>query len=129
MKLILLSLLVTVYTMRLDPVVIEKWEGQVEPYLDACVAIADVDWNIAKNMFRNVHLPDEGSFHCYIKCLYDKLSFLNSNQELNEDVMMEKVYALTPDLLQLCVSESGPIEDICLKTYNMTRCIIKDIAD
>ncbi|XP_031342195.1 uncharacterized protein LOC116170161 [Photinus pyralis] len=130
MKSILLSILFFgVQCKRLDPMVIAEWEEGVLPHIDYCVNITNVDWDIAKNMFRNVHLPDESTFHCYMKCIFDRQLLLNSNQELDQDQMLEKIYGLTPDLSQLCVDESAGIEDICVRIYNITKCIVHDIAD
>ncbi|XP_031345854.1 uncharacterized protein LOC116172728 [Photinus pyralis] len=128
--LVLLSIMYcAVQCKTLDPVVIDEWEKGVLPHIDYCVSTTNVDWDIAKNMFRHVHLPDESTFHCYMKCIFDRMSFLNSDQELDQDQMLQHIYALTPDLSQLCVDESAGIEDICVKMYNITKCIVHDIAD
>ncbi|XP_031338137.1 uncharacterized protein LOC116167040 [Photinus pyralis] len=116
-------------SLQLPPDVLELWEANVAPFLDTCTKEMNVDPEIAKNMFRHVHLPDEQTFHCFMYCIFQKQRFLNSDDELDREQMLETIQTLTPDSLQLCIDGAAGVTDVCVKMYNLTRCIVHDVAE
>ncbi|KAB0800760.1 hypothetical protein PPYR_06499 [Photinus pyralis] len=130
MKLFFLYLsLFGVHTKKLTPEVIKVWEGVVAPYFDDCVKMTNVDPEIPRTMFELEDLPTAESFACYMKCIFEKMSFFNSNNELDQDQMLKSIYMLKPGELQRCMAESANQTNVCKKTHDISACIIHRVEN
>ncbi|KAB0805519.1 hypothetical protein PPYR_02489 [Photinus pyralis] len=100
------------------------WEEEDAPFLDECAKETNVDPQIPKKMYKDLHFPNEESFHCYVWCLYNRQNALTPD---GKDIEVE-VLAMHPyvglELAQRCVEEAKNETDICLKTYVATVCAI-----
>ncbi|KAB0800759.1 hypothetical protein PPYR_06498 [Photinus pyralis] len=127
--LVVFTLFVAVYTKKLSPEVIKVWEGIVAPLYDDCVKITNVDPEIPKTMFELEDLPNADSFICYMKCIYDKLSFLKPNGELDQDQMLKVIYTLKLEELQKCIADTPKSTDLCKNTHDIAACIIHRVEN
>uniref|UniRef100_A0A1Y1MQQ0 Uncharacterized protein n=1 Tax=Photinus pyralis TaxID=7054 RepID=A0A1Y1MQQ0_PHOPY len=129
MKLLLLCFLfIAVHGKKLPPEITNAWMRIVTPIYDDCVKITNVLPEIPKTMFEQDELPKDKSFACYMKCVYEKLSFLKSNNEFDKEEMVKEIYMLTPAMAQLCVDESAMEPDMCKKINIIVGCIVREVV-
>ncbi|KAK5646355.1 hypothetical protein RI129_004819 [Pyrocoelia pectoralis] len=131
MKLLILIglLFIAVQSKKLAPHVIKMWEDIVAPYYDDCVKITNVDPEIPKTMFEQEDLPTAESFACYMKCIFEKLAMVDSNNELNQEAMLKTIYKLTPAEAEKCLKESASETNICKKIHDVSACIVHRVEN
>ncbi|KAK5645850.1 hypothetical protein RI129_004314 [Pyrocoelia pectoralis] len=105
--------------------IMEIWEELNAPFVDICINETNANPEIPKVMFRNNHLPDEGTFHCYLKCMFRHLGFFTPNNEIDVNALAE-VPHLPYELAERCVKEAESETDLCIKSYLITKCCIGD---
>uniref|UniRef100_A0A1Y1L5L0 Uncharacterized protein n=1 Tax=Photinus pyralis TaxID=7054 RepID=A0A1Y1L5L0_PHOPY len=130
MKLLLMCVFfIAVHAKKLTPEVIKTWESIVSPHFDYCVKITNVDPEIPRTMFEQEDLPNAESFVCYMKCIFEKLSFLKPNNELDQDQMLTTIYMLNPSEASRCLAESATETDICKKIHDISACIVHRVEN
>ncbi|XP_031345822.1 uncharacterized protein LOC116172703 [Photinus pyralis] len=123
---ILLCFIMTAVEMNIRPEVIVDWENYHIPYFDECVEETGVDPMIPRLMFRQVNLPDEEDFHCYMKCIFERNNWMTSDgEDINYETLAEAVH-VTPELIETCRTVADLESEICRKVYLVTKCAVDD---
>ncbi|XP_031345433.1 uncharacterized protein LOC116172365 [Photinus pyralis] len=119
-------LLMASVEMKLRPDVIIAWENYHIPHFDKCVEEAGVDPMIPRLMFREINFPDEGDFHCYLKCVFKQNGWLTADEDnLNFDTLSQALH-VTPDLIKFCIDLVASEPEICRKAYLAVKCAVDD---
>ncbi|KAK5645690.1 hypothetical protein RI129_004154 [Pyrocoelia pectoralis] len=123
--LITLIFFIATVDLKLSPEVIVDWENFHIPHFDECVKETNVDPMVARLMLRQLHLPDENEFHCYLKCIYQRNQLLTSDEsDLNYDQLVNFIH-LSPELVDKCIKVAKSEVEICRKTYIFVKCFLE----
>ncbi|KAB0794106.1 hypothetical protein PPYR_13726 [Photinus pyralis] len=115
-----------VFARKLESEVIDGWEALVAPYLDECVRITEVDPDVPRTIFRNNHLPNETTFHCFLHCVFHKQGMITSENLLDQTRMLEGIPSLTAELAQTCIEGTKGGKELCKRIYDLVGCILND---
>ncbi|XP_017480316.1 PREDICTED: general odorant-binding protein 84a [Rhagoletis zephyria] len=61
---------------------------------------------------------------CFIRCFLEK-SGLIKNWHLNKDLIMQTMWSIIADSVELCESESESEVNACVRTYAIAKCLMK----
>ncbi|XP_031334956.1 uncharacterized protein LOC116172325 [Photinus pyralis] len=122
---VLLFLVIAASTQKLKDNVREAWEKNNEPYVDLCVNETKVDPKIPRIMFRQLHLPDEDTFHCYMRCLFRNLGLLTSEDQINLNALAAAPH-ISNVLAKDCLELSKPEPNVCKMVYIITVCLTEN---
>ncbi|KAB0798221.1 hypothetical protein PPYR_09214 [Photinus pyralis] len=123
---IMLCAIMSSVELKLPPEVIVDWESYHFQYFDICVNETGVDPMIPRMMFRQVNLPDEESFHCYMKCTFKYHNMLTPDEKDIDYEAYAKDVHLTPEILKMCREFVASESEICRKTYLITKCSVEN---
>ncbi|KAB0797579.1 hypothetical protein PPYR_08572 [Photinus pyralis] len=124
--LIILCFIMSSVELKLRPDVIVHWENYHIRYFDTCVKETGVDPMIPRTMLRQINLPDEESFHCYLKCIFQYNHMLTPDgKDIDYDAFGADIH-VTPEVLKVCRELGGTESEICRKTYLVAKCTIDD---
>ncbi|KAK5646130.1 hypothetical protein RI129_004594 [Pyrocoelia pectoralis] len=103
---------------------LQIWNDIAEGHYQICAKTFNIDMDLAKNYFLYLYLPDERPFHCFIKCIYDRVHFLTSEGDFDPEVVVNKVHFLSQEIVDKCIQEIHHFTDSCKKAYVGGTCAI-----
>ncbi|KAK4883841.1 hypothetical protein RN001_000112 [Aquatica leii] len=101
-----------------------KWDNTTFPFQEECVCDSEVDPKLAYRAFIHSEYPDEACFRCYLLCLFLNLRMIDSQTGFwKEDVVLNKIYGTTPEIVSWCSYVSNNNTDLCDKAFQLHLCI------
>ncbi|KAK4879396.1 hypothetical protein RN001_007542 [Aquatica leii] len=114
---------------NISPYAVSIWKGLTQAHNNECVKISKTNPDYIEKMLIDVHIVNERSFHCYMKCIYEKLNFMLPNGDIDVNYVLEKAPYMTRELTVKCAMEAKRVEDFCDKAYNVMHCVIHNLSE
>ncbi|KAF5291226.1 hypothetical protein FQR65_LT11461 [Abscondita terminalis] len=126
MKLIVLVMLLanSAYLLEFPPEFLEEWFFTSEPYITECTCATDADSSLVARWFKYTEFPNDACLKCFIKCITQKLEFLNYDGTLNYDTIVKTVSFLNKSLIVQCEDKTPNTTDLCQLMFDLARCTL-----
>lgn len=125
--LLVLCLLVTIATPKKLPVAFQKlWIELAGGFQEGCAAENNLDMEVARGIITRFEAPDIRPVHCYVRCMVEKMNFVNPDGEMDKSVVVDTVHLFTNEIVDRCVNKE---QDRCKKAYLSTLCVLNGIAE
>ncbi|XP_031345442.1 uncharacterized protein LOC116172371 [Photinus pyralis] len=114
---------------QLPPDAVKAWDSIAMIYNDICIQETNIDPRVPEIMFKELPMPEEKEFHCYLKCSQERLGFMSPSGEFNIAVILDQVHFMTEELVTRCAEVSYQELELCKRSYALFKCLVLGVAE
>ncbi|KAF5285303.1 hypothetical protein FQA39_LY04402 [Lamprigera yunnana] len=114
---VLTILILSVAGKKIDDKILQKWQELIFPHQIHCIKESNVQREDIDQFVKFGEVSDIASYGCYLKCLYEKLNFLDVNKQFDRKVIKSTFFYIDENLTDKCIKEFADEKDLCRKSY------------
>ncbi|KAF5271066.1 hypothetical protein FQR65_LT00485 [Abscondita terminalis] len=112
------------------PLEIKKvWNSLTIKYQDECLYLSKTNPDYPRLMVENGYVPNDLSFGCYLRCIYEKTGALKPDGQFDITIILRKVSYMSENLSVRCIREAENEDDFCKKSLIAGNCTVMAIIE
>ncbi|KAF5284016.1 hypothetical protein FQR65_LT13623 [Abscondita terminalis] len=105
-----------------------EWNKVISPFVNECAPKEAKFKEEVDEIVKDARVENDLITCGYLECLYEKLKFFGPNGEVREDVVMETLSYMTPEITKKCSDLADAEIGICKKSYVLGNCAVHKLA-
>ncbi|KAK4878873.1 hypothetical protein RN001_011379 [Aquatica leii] len=113
---------------KLPDAIVQTWTKAIVSFYDNCLLESKVNEKDLSIMLNEGYLPKTKEAGCYLKCVYLRLKFLNSEGSFDSNLITAEEPYITREISKKCMEEAASKNDLCEKSYTFGSCVIEALV-